>query len=569
MANCHASWKDGEGISQALMTYRGPPQMVERIRLSLTIRAPSATVRSTAIVLRAERPPPLTPQQSAAHNKACHALLSLVTRDADAHELAGQAAQMEHGSEVCDGVVHLGLANGSSLATRAHTLARHSPMFQTLVASGGSQWREGSGDGMWNVSLITHDSHAVRSLVTWMETPDGAAKRAAADAMLSAESVVAVARLAHYLEVQPMLSAAVHKIASALDAANAPSILLLARELHQTDLEEEATRFTIASLDAVEAEADYWSELPQATRETLKLLREATLRNPLLSAAGCSAAPISQTTMATSGKELLAMVRESLREVRDRYAEATKRQALEATSAEVAATDAADAAAGRRRRVTSVLDRQAERIRTVETYLVEQEREFAAILDTEIDTPSTPARAATPQPAVGTPLTAPRRRAGSGSLDVSDALVTDGEFRHDPAAFGRQQPFVPSYTWQALADDAALRVPPGLEIDLPLDGVGQRRARIPPCWQLRVWVPQPLLGAFWRADLKRETFVAEINARASRALGVEVRLQYTAAVRGGGAGSEPPPPLDDVATAEEVGLWERQGSLQLVPLSQP
>ena len=58
----------------------------------------------------------------------------------------------------------------------------------------------------------------------------------------------------------------------------------------------------------VEAQATYWSELPMATRHTLKALREATATNPLLAYSGTAAASCADA------RELLAMVRESLAE---------------------------------------------------------------------------------------------------------------------------------------------------------------------------------------------------------------------------------------------------------------
>ena len=61
---------------------------------------------------------------------------------------------------------------------------------------------------------------------------------------------MATARLAHYLEVPPLLEAAAAVLGAGLDAANAPSILLLSRELSLADLEERATLFTLAKLDA-------------------------------------------------------------------------------------------------------------------------------------------------------------------------------------------------------------------------------------------------------------------------------------------------------------------------------
>jgi hypothetical protein len=50
--------------------------------------------------------------------------------------------------------------------------------------------------------------------------------------------------------------------------------------------------------------------------------------------------------------------------------------------------------------------------------------------------------------------------------------------------------FVASYDWQPLAPQQ--QVPPGLQVTLPWDGSGLRRARIPPVWRLQVRSVQPM-----------------------------------------------------------------------------
>ena len=184
------------------------------------------------------------------------------------------------------------------------------------------------------VSLVHQGAQAVRLALDWMESANGAPKREAAKRLMSPDVIVSCARLAHYLELAPLLDAAVQAIDSALDTANAPSILLLARELHLACLEERASRFIISQLDAVSVDAEeYWKDLPKLTKDTLAMLREATLRNPLLSAHGSTSA-LSQLMDCTSSdlRELLAMVRESLAEMRDRFEQARGREAEELVS---------------------------------------------------------------------------------------------------------------------------------------------------------------------------------------------------------------------------------------------
>ena len=79
-------------------------------------------------------------------------------------------------------------------------------------------------------------------------------------------------------------------------------------------------------------------------RATLRTLRDATARNPLLSAGPHAA----RGSSASSPRELLAMVREALAEMRERLADAQLRQEQE--------SDSGDA---RQRKTVRSLDRQA------------------------------------------------------------------------------------------------------------------------------------------------------------------------------------------------------------------
>ena len=109
---------------------------------------------------------------------------------------------------------------------------------------------------------------------------------------------------------------------------------------------------------------------------------------------------------------------------------------------------------------------------------------------------------------------------------------------------------MPSYEWQELPEGDAVAVPPGLEIDLPLDGLGRRRARIPPAWQLRVWIEE--LDGFLRTRVARDTTIAELNHAASTALGGGMRARLRFA-------STPPDEAhpSPMRTAEQAGLFER------------
>lgn len=90
---------------------------------------------------------------------------------------------------------------------------------------------------------------------------------------------------------------------------------------------------------------------------------------------------------------------------------------------------------------------------------------------------------------------------GIGSYHLAGAVMQENASHdqrtavtHSEAAFVsidvvEQVPFVASYDFQHVYPWQA--VPPGLEIILPLDGSGKREARIPPRWQLTLYIEPP------------------------------------------------------------------------------
>ena len=111
--------------------------------------------------------------------------------------------------------------------------------------------------------------------------------------------------------------------------------------------------------------------------------------------------------------------------------------------------------------------------------------------------------------------------------------------------------FVPSYDWQDLSNTAT--VPPGLDLQLPLDGQ-PRRARIPPRWQLRVWIDDE--HGFWRHDVSRTMTVERLRSAAAEAVSLEpnrVRLLLDGDAMD-----------DDGATVESVDLFGRKRGLSVV-----
>ena len=142
-----------------------------------------------------------------------------------------------------------------------------------------------TGGDSWNVNMDAFAPDAVRGAVGWVLAAPGAAKRDAAAKLLTPDLVVEVARCCHYLGIEALLEAALRLVGSAIDERNAPSVLLLARQLENRELERQATLFMLSELDLLNAE--YWSDLPPLTRETLRALRDAHVRNPLLHSREC------------------------------------------------------------------------------------------------------------------------------------------------------------------------------------------------------------------------------------------------------------------------------------------
>eukprot|EP00752_Nemacystus_decipiens_P012028 g10663.t1 len=122
-----------------------------------------------------------------------------------------------------------------------------------------------------------------------------------------------------------------------------------------------------------------------------------------------------------------------------------------------------------------------------------------------------------------------------------------------------QEDFMPSYEWRQVYPWQS--VPPGLEVQLPLDGVGQKRARVPPSWRLQLYIPGVAEGGggggggfFVRTDLRAGSTVLELRQEIARhprfGLSVDsVRLSLGGRV------------LGDEETAEGLDLFNNQREL--------
>ena len=254
-------------------------RIVERVRVNVEVSEDRrAVAQSTALAIYTpptaplptpttptRRPAPSSPQTTErASAKRCRVRLGLDVRKICGHELAASADADDAASSRRDAysrwlggsgdddraVVTLALAGGGTVDVPARAAARASPVLGRLVdRGGGAQFRE-TRTGVF--SLAAHPPAAVRGVAAWVAAADGPPKRAAAAALLTDGAlVVAAARLAHFLQIAPLCDAALDAIGSALDRSNAPSILLLARELGSRPLEERAVAYAAAQLGAI------------------------------------------------------------------------------------------------------------------------------------------------------------------------------------------------------------------------------------------------------------------------------------------------------------------------------
>jgi len=121
--------------------------------------------------------------------------------------------------------------------------------------------------------------------------------------------------------------------------------------------------------------------------------------------------------------------------------------------------------------------------------------------------------------------------------------------------------FAASYEWKRVESGQLL--PPGLEVQMPLDG-GHQRARIPPSWSLRMNVKDTAGFSF--------TFDANLEVTRSTTVGELRRAAAEHATRSKALGDIPAKhvsltidehELDDTQTAEEIDLFGRSSRLKV------
>ena len=136
---------------------------------------------------------------------------------------------------------------------------------------------------------------------------------------------------------------------------------------------------------------------------------------------------------------------------------------------------------------------------------------------------------------------------------VREGVVTEWTLREWSVVVGSlvdaipEPSFTARYEWQPVP--AGIELPAGLELELPLDG-GTQRARIPPTWQLQVWIGDA--KCYLRLDVTRRT-----KALALREAAASLTYQPLDAVQLRFGGAE----VDDAQDVEGLELFGRESDL--------
>ena len=158
---------------------------------------------------------------------------------------------------------------------------------------------------------------------------------------------------------------------------------------------------------------------------------------------------------------------------------------------------------------------------------------------------------------LGSPLSweAPHAVAGpqpSGrvAVDGLGSAPLQGDSPSAPVAGGTSL-FEPSYEWRDVPDAATL--PPGLEVQERSVEGGTRRARIPPSWELSLWVDHEW-GHWSFPAVGRATTVRELRTALAEYLGLAVDAVLVMHRHS---------PLSDDSTAEAAQLHQRRAELRV------
>lgn len=366
------------------------------------------------------------------------------------------------------------------------------------------------------------------------------------------DHVVAVAYLADLLLLPALREAALVLMRKGVTVDNAVSLFNVATELRDGGLRSQCMQLMIDNLSALTT-TEYFGCLGEDIKRQLKLLSRASTANPL-----CINARLSDAS------EFMAMLRESIGEMRDRQAEALQRQheahqelLLDEQQVEAmtvgrynrqqfvaAQLESLESKRQRLRKVDETIERSNQRIDFLVDFLRRQELIFGAVVHKQRseDGNSVSNGGGLLAPVGGLP--------DSGSSHTGTEDPTTGAAAAEPV----DHTFRPTYDWQELPRGQS--VPMGLEVNLNMT-TGVRFARIPSSWRLRVWVEEPSTTV--RVDVPRDATVGQIKAAVAVQLGLPSdaarSILMTDSKTGAAVGA-------DEATVAAARLFERQHSLR-------
>ena len=146
---------------------------------------------------------------------------------------------------------------------------------------------------------------------------------------ISEDYIVDVARIAHFLQARPILQSLALILEESIDCTNCLAICSLADALNLHSLFERSVEYVITKLDSLDGgdkekdssseDTEIWSTLPQDLRA-----RVLTMRNVLRSSVVGKGSKISGLFF-SSGSEFLAIFRETISDQKERLAEARQR----------------------------------------------------------------------------------------------------------------------------------------------------------------------------------------------------------------------------------------------------
>jgi hypothetical protein len=212
-------------------------------------------------------------------------------------------------------------------------------------------------------------------LVPALEAAGGADLANLLPPLLPEHQVVDLCRLAHYLQCSPILDATVAVLAGAVDLDNCLSLCQMADQLSLPVLFEAAVSRAIGSLDEIEGSEVWEEDLPTPLKHLI-----LTLRNAAHSSIVGRGRQLTEAFF-SSREEFMAIFSDSIREKKERLAEARRRQDEVVRERLGRGGRHRDPYGGSVGDAAAKIERQARRIETLEGFYRDQKKIFSSAGD--------------------------------------------------------------------------------------------------------------------------------------------------------------------------------------------